>query len=189
LVEIAAGLFAEHGYRATTVREIADAAGVLSGSLYHHFDSKESVIDELLSSFLEDLLAQYRGISAEGGSPTVLLEGLIRVAFLTVARHRAAVTVFQNERAYLTQFPRFAYLSKAETSVERIWLKVLKDGMASGEFNGDIEPKIVHRFVRDAIWVSAKWYRPTGRLTPNQLAEQYLRLFMDGLCTNGRPPA
>ena len=47
LLEIAAGLFADRGVRATTVRDIADAAGILSGSLYHHFDSKESMVDEI----------------------------------------------------------------------------------------------------------------------------------------------
>ena len=41
LLELAASMFAERGLRATTVRDIADAAGILSGSLYHHFDSKE----------------------------------------------------------------------------------------------------------------------------------------------------
>ena len=49
LVMLAGELFAEKGFRATTVREIADAAGILSGSLYHHFDSKESIGDEILS--------------------------------------------------------------------------------------------------------------------------------------------
>ena len=40
LLAIAASLFAERGFKNTTVRDIADAAGILSGSLYHHFDSK-----------------------------------------------------------------------------------------------------------------------------------------------------
>ena len=53
IVAIAGDLFAEHGYAHTTVREIADAAGILSGSLYHHFDSKESMIEALLRDFLD----------------------------------------------------------------------------------------------------------------------------------------
>ena len=48
LLETAAEVFAEQGYNATTVREIADAAGILAGSLYYHFDSKESMVDEIL---------------------------------------------------------------------------------------------------------------------------------------------
>ena len=41
LLDLAATMFAQRGLRATTVRDIADAAGILSGSLYHHFASKE----------------------------------------------------------------------------------------------------------------------------------------------------
>ncbi|TXS47651.1 helix-turn-helix domain-containing protein, partial [Streptomyces sp. OR43] len=43
----AAEVFAAQGYNATTVRRIADAAGMLAGSLYYHFDSKESMLDEI----------------------------------------------------------------------------------------------------------------------------------------------
>ena len=50
LLELAATMFAARGLRATTVRDIADAAGILSGSLYHHFASKEEMVDEVLRS-------------------------------------------------------------------------------------------------------------------------------------------
>ena len=66
VVQLAGELFAQKGYRATTVREIADAAGILSGSLYHHFDSKESIGDEILSSFINDVLADYRAAASAG---------------------------------------------------------------------------------------------------------------------------
>src|SRR3984957_16160793 len=70
VMQIAAGLCAQKGLRATTVREIADAAGILSGSLYPHFDSKESIGDEILLSFINDVLADYRAAvsSSERGS-------------------------------------------------------------------------------------------------------------------------
>ena len=62
LLELAAAMFAERGLRATTVRDIADGAGILSGSLYHHFSSKEEMVDELLRGFLDWLFARYREI-------------------------------------------------------------------------------------------------------------------------------
>ncbi|WP_343243309.1 helix-turn-helix domain-containing protein, partial [Streptomyces sp. SID12501] len=55
LLDTAAEVFAAQGYNATTVRKIADAAGMLAGSLYYHFDSKESMLDEILSAFLNEL--------------------------------------------------------------------------------------------------------------------------------------
>src|SRR5881628_738593 len=74
LLAIAAGLFAERGLRATTVRDIADAAGILSGSLYHHFDSKESMVDEILRGFLDALFDRYCEIVARDLGPRATLE-------------------------------------------------------------------------------------------------------------------
>jgi AcrR family transcriptional regulator len=68
LLELAAKMFAERGYGQTTVRDIADAAGILSGSLYHHFDSKESMVDEILRTFLDELFARYREVVDAGRS-------------------------------------------------------------------------------------------------------------------------
>ncbi len=65
LLGIAATLFAERGFRNTTVRDIADAAGILSGSLYHHFDSKEAMVDELLDTFQQRAVRHLRGDRGE----------------------------------------------------------------------------------------------------------------------------
>lgn len=185
LVEIAAALFAEHGFKATTVREIGDAAGVLSGSLYHHFDSKETIVDEILSSYLASLMTTYREIVATHSDPAETLRELVRAAFRSLGPHRAAITVLQNERNYLAQLPRFAYLTKVESDVQRLWTKVIGDGVKSGAFRADLDPKIVYRFIRDSVWVAVRWFVPSGRLSADQLADQYLALTMEGLNAPG----
>jgi AcrR family transcriptional regulator len=88
LVLLAGELFAEKGFRATTVREIADAAGILSGSLYHHFDSKESIGDEILQGFLNEVLADYREAAATEDDPRAVLERVVRTSTVTLSRHR-----------------------------------------------------------------------------------------------------
>src|SRR5689334_24527842 len=81
LLGIAAGLFASKGFRNTTVRDIADAAGILSGSLYHHFDSKESMVDEILRTFQDELFGRYDEILASDDDPRAKLEQAVRVSF------------------------------------------------------------------------------------------------------------
>ncbi|MGW3472791.1 TetR/AcrR family transcriptional regulator [Saccharopolyspora sp. NPDC000995] len=181
LVEIAAELFAERGFKATTVREIGEAAGVLSGSLYHHFDSKETIADEILSSYLDGILATYTKIVDENTDPATTLRELIRAAFASLGPHRAAITILQNERNYLGELPRFAYLTKAENDVRRMWVKVLEAGIADGVLRDDLDPKLTYQFLRDAIWVAVRWFTPSGRLSTDQLADQYLKLVMEGL--------
>jgi AcrR family transcriptional regulator len=181
LVQIAAELFAERGFRSTTVREIGDAAGVLSGSLYHHFDSKETILEEILSSYLDNLMATHTEIVGREQDPIATLRELIVAAFVSLGPHRAAITVIQNERNYLSQFPRFAYLNKTENEIRRIWVQVIEDGIAQGVFRDDLDPKIVYRFLRDSVWVAVRWFTPSGELSAQQLADQYLRLVLEGL--------
>ena len=189
ILRLAAGLFAERGFKATTVRDIAEAAGVLSGSLYHHFDSKESIIDELLREYADDLLADYRRIIAAGGPPRQVLSQLANSVFASFTGHRAAIAVWQNERQSLGHRPGFAYLAEAEAEVERLWTEVIRQGIEAGEFRKDLDPRLAYRFVRDSIWMAVHWYSPDGPLTTQQLADEYLAIMLDGIDSRRRPPA
>src|SRR5690349_11036989 len=97
LLSIAAGLFAEKGFKNTTVRDIADAAGILSGSLYHHFDSKESMVDEILRTFQDELFAAYDEALASDDDPRTKIERAVRLSFESIDQHPNAVAIFQNE--------------------------------------------------------------------------------------------
>src|SRR6195952_2778366 len=77
LLGIAATLFAERGFRNTTVRDIADAAGILSGSLYHHFDSKEAMVDQLLDTFQQRLFDTFEEIVGSDRRPRAKLEAVV----------------------------------------------------------------------------------------------------------------
>ena len=186
LVKLAAELFARKGFQATTVREIADEAGILSGSLYHHFDSKETIVDEVLSTFLDDLVARYRAAIGSGADPRTILSEMVRIGFGTLEPHRAAITVMQNDWNYLRQFERFNYLVKAEDEVEQIWVAQIKAGQAAGQFRADVDPKLTYRMIRDTIWVAVRWFRPGGRLNTTGLAEHYITVLFDGLATGER---
>jgi TetR/AcrR family transcriptional regulator, cholesterol catabolism regulator len=181
LLRIAADLFADRGYVATTVRDIADEAGILSGSLYHHFDSKESMIDAILSTFIEETLASYEAVVAEGHGPTETFEGLVKASLGAMSEQRSAILIYQNEARYLASEERFSYLAEAHRKFERIWTDVLKQGAKSGEFRENIEPKLVYRLVRDTVWTAPRWYRPGGSLKPERICEQYLAVLVDGV--------
>jgi AcrR family transcriptional regulator len=184
LVRLAAELFAEKGFQATTVRHIAHAAGILSGSLYHHFDSKESIVDEILSGFFQEIMSAYRRVLDEGKDPRETIAGLVRIAFGTLEPHRAAITVMQNDWNYLRGMPRFAYLTEAEDEVEQMWVSTIKAGQKQGLFRSDIDAKLTYRMIRDTIWVAVRWYRPGGRLDTHGLAEHYLKVMFDGINTH-----
>ncbi|MBO0656221.1 MULTISPECIES: TetR/AcrR family transcriptional regulator [Streptomyces] len=181
LLATAAEVFAAQGYTATTVRRIADAAGLLAGSLYYHFDSKESMLDEILSTFLDELWAGYDAVLAARLGPRETLEALVTESFREIDRHRAAVAIYQREAKDLAGRPRFGYLAESQRKFERAWLGTLERGVADGTFRADLDVRLAYRFVRDTVWVAASWYRPGGAHSPEEIARQYLSMVLDGI--------
>ena len=181
LLAIAAGLFAERGFKNTTVRDIADAAGILSGSLYHHFDSKESMVDEILQTFQEELFGQYDEILASDLDPRAQLERAVLVSFEAIDKHRAEVAIFQNEADYLGGFERFGYLAERNAQSRNVWTTLLTEGVETGVLRPDLNIELTYRFIRDTVWVAVRWYRPGKGLSHDDIADQYLHILLDGI--------
>ena len=184
LLDIAARLFAERGLRATTVRDIADAAGILSGSLYHHFDSKESMVDEILRGFLDALFERYRTIVAKDLGPRATLEAIVIASFEALDEHHAAVAIYQAEARRLADQPRFAYIPQRLAEFRGMWHDVLRAGIADGSFRPDLDVELSYRFLRDTVWVGVGWYRPGGKLAIEDIAQQYLSIVLDGIAAH-----
>jgi AcrR family transcriptional regulator len=183
MVELAGELFAEKGYRATTVREIADAAGILSGSLYHHFDSKESIGDEILSTFINQVLADYRDAVAAAPDPRAAIEQIVRSTSRTVSRHRAAMAMLQHVWPYFSSQPRFSYLPRALREFERTWISQLELGKQAGLFRADLDARLTYRLMRDVLWLPAQWRRGSG-YTTDQVVDGFLRILFDGIAAH-----
>ena len=181
LLRIAAELFASKGFRNTTVRDIADAAGILSGSLYHHFDSKESMVDEILSTFQEELFGQYDQILTSDADPRVKLEQAVRVSFDAIDRHHSEVAIFQNDAAYLGTLDGFGYLAERHAQSREVWRRLLREGAGAGVLRDDLDLDLVYRFIRDTVWVAVNWYRPGGSLSAAQVADQYVTILLGGI--------
>src|ERR1700739_3812119 len=107
LLELAAAMFAERGLRATTVRDIADAAGILSGSLYHHFASKEEMVDEVLRGFLVWLFGGDQHTVDTQPNPLERFKGLFMASFDAIEDRHAEVVIYQDEAKRLSSPPRF----------------------------------------------------------------------------------
>lgn len=184
LLALAAQLFADRGFVSTTVRDIADAAGILSGSLYHHFDSKESMADELLTGFLDELFDTYARIMDSERGPRQRLEAVVITSFESIHQHPAEVAIYQNEAKHLAGFPRFSYLNDRGADFRKLWTGILADGVRDGVFRADLDIEMVYRFIRDTVWVAVRWYNPDGALSAEAVARQYLGILLDGIAAH-----
>jgi TetR/AcrR family transcriptional regulator, cholesterol catabolism regulator len=190
ILSTAAEMFARKGLRATTVRAIADAVGMLSGSLYHHFPSKDAILDAVLTPYLDAIRSRYAAVLASGKSPAERLHDLVVTSLEVAEEQPHATAIYQNEAQYLRDTPSFHEIQSAVAEVQRAWVQVIEAGVADGSFRDDIPPRVFYRLVRDAVWLSIRWHRPGGPYSTQQLAEDVTSLFLHGFATSpvGRMP-
>ncbi|TFV59961.1 TetR family transcriptional regulator KstR2 [Mycobacterium sp. PS03-16] len=181
LLELAAAMFAERGLKATTVRDIADSAGILSGSLYHHFKSKEQMVEEVLRDFLDWLFGRYQEIVDTESDPLERVKGLFMASFEAIEHRHAQVVIYQDEAKRLSALPQFSFVEERNVEQRKMWMSVLSQGVEQGCFRPDIDVDLVYRFIRDTTWVSVRWYQPGGPMTAEQVGRQYLTIVLGGI--------
>ena len=184
LLDLAATMFAERGLRATTVRDIADSAGILSGSLYHHFKSKEQMVEEVLRDFLDWLFGRYQEIVETEPNPLERLKGLFMTSFEAIEHRHAQVVIYQDEAKRLSSLPQFDFVEARNKEQRKLWVDLLNEGVEQGCFRPAIDVDVVYRFIRDTTWVSVRWYQPGGPLTAEEVGRQYLSIVLGGIAAS-----
>ena len=185
LLQLAATMFAERGLKATTVRDIADSAGILSGSLYHHFKSKEQMVEEVLRDVLDWLFERYQQVLATESTPLDRLKGLFMASFEAIEHRHAQVVIYQDEAKRLSALDQFGFVDERNREQRKMWVDLLHDGVADGSFRPDLDVDLIYRFIRDTTWVSVRWYQPGGPLTAEEVGRQYLAIVLGGITTEG----
>jgi AcrR family transcriptional regulator len=176
----AAEMFARKGIGATTVREIADAVGVLSGSLYHYFESKDAIVEEILTGYLDAIQARYADVLASTKSPAESLHDLVLASLQVASERPNATAIYQNELHYLREREPFKDVLDSAAAIQRTWLHIIEKGVADGSFRRDIPPRVFYRLIRDAVWLSIRWHHPTSGYPTAQLAEDITSIFLHG---------
>lgn len=181
ILDNAARLFAEQGIGSTSVREISASVGMLSGSLYHHFVSKDEMVEEILKGFLDDLQGRYRAALNEGAGPRDTLERLMRVTLEIIRDYPYATQIYQNEVAYIQKLPKTTGARAISSEIAKIWVDVIENGIASGLFKKELDANVVHRLLRDSLWLTARWFVPSPAYSLEKLGDDCTALFLDGL--------
>lgn len=175
-----ARLFSERGISATTIREIADAVGLNSGTLYHYFDSKDAIVSEILRSFLTDLVGSYKSALTSTGTARDRLELMVRVSLKVANQHPYATEIYQNEFDNLGALPEYAEIAGAVESSHRVWFDVVDEGVRGGEFKSGIDVFEFQRMMRECVFQSVRWHRDTLAADIESITATVTSVFLDG---------
>ncbi len=172
-------LFAERGYQAASVRDIADALQIKGGSLYAHIETKEDLLWEIVTGAADRFFEAVRPIIE---SDLVAIEKLRRV----IAAHVQVITasassagIYMTEWRHLSE-PRRTEFANRRDEYERIFRGLVRDCIRQGTV-ADVDERFAALLILSSInWIH-QWYRPDGPMTPDEIARKRTEMFFNGL--------
>ncbi|WP_368372939.1 TetR/AcrR family transcriptional regulator [Pseudomonas corrugata] len=177
LLQTAAHLFRNKGFERTTVRDLASAVGIQSGSIFHHFKSKDEILRAVMEETIRYNTALMRAALAEAGDVRERVLALIRCELQSIMGGTGeAMAVLVYEWRSLSQEGQRQVLALRDI-YEDLWLEVLGQAKDAGYIRGDVF--ITRRFLTGALSWTTTWFRAEGSLSLDQLAEQALILVLE----------
>ena len=170
ILAAAARIFQRKGYHGTSVRDIADAVGLLKGSLYHYITSKEELLVRLFDGLLEDTVHELEAIAASDAGAADRLRDMVRAYAHAVIANQGAVGLYLRDWRSLPM-RELAGLAARRRRMRALFSGVIADGARAGELApGD--PNIAALAILGTCNWMYEWYRPDGRMTREAVIEE-----------------
>lgn len=180
IYQVAARLFQEKGYRATSVRDLARALGLKPSSLYSHIGGKEEILRKICFDNAERFLEGIGRVEAmEQASAAEQVRALIRLHIEVALNDITSLTVFNDEWRHISE-PWLSAFKAMRRDYERRFRHIIERGIEAGEFK-PLDPHTILYTILNAVrWLH--YSHPDKRdITPRQLEHDLLTLLMDGL--------
>lgn len=175
---MAAQVFHERGYRATTIRDIAAELGFTSAALYYYVGSKQDLLVEISRRAGGRLLESLTRVAALDISVSERIRILIREHLKFLIADREVFSVMLQERSELPP-DQLAELERGERRYSRRLREMLDEGVASGELRM-VDSRVTALALLGMLnWV-LRWYRSDGKLSLDELADQFAGIFLEG---------
>lgn len=159
ILKAAAARFAEFGFEATTVRQIADDVDILSGSLYHHFATKEEILDEIVRDAVLDHRDQILKTAALLLSPEERIVALIRNEIEALTGRLEAFSIVFHELKFFRRSEHFAYLIEARKVGYDAWRSIIEEGIEQGLFHQELDVHLTIATVARMLNAAADLHR------------------------------
>ncbi len=180
LVQIAADLFARKGYDGTSLRDIAEAAGITKAALYYWFPEKEQLFERVVASRLAALVDRVSQAAAQGADPVDRIRRIMRACAEQMDRDRTAwVASSSTFWSNFNQAQRDAVVPLRDR-FERVLRDCVQDAIEAGQLR-PVDPAIATRLMLSGLNMLPRWHKPGGRLSAAEVVEQYLDIVLAGL--------
>jgi TetR/AcrR family transcriptional regulator, cholesterol catabolism regulator len=181
IIDAAAEIFHRNGYADTSVQDVADAVGILKGSLYYYIDSKEDLLYRVLLEVHEDAEGILESIEAmTDASPLERIRAYVRRHVDYNARNLTKIAVYYHDFRLLSP-ERRADIRKHRRLYEEFLESLIREAQDAGEARRDADPRVLANCMFGSMNWTYTWYRPGGKVSVPELAEMVANFTINGL--------
>jgi AcrR family transcriptional regulator len=181
ILAAAASIFSQKGFHAASMQDIAQAVNLQKGSLYYHINSKQEILLALLDRALDLLIEQMESVMALPLPADQKLRHAMRAYLNAMVEHRDLAAVLLLEHRSLDPEMHARHIPRRDR-FEHLWRDLIQEGMDDGIFCC-FDPSLSARAVLGVLNWTITWIRPDGSLSPEQIADEFVDLFLRGLLT------
>ncbi|HEY7419912.1 MAG TPA: TetR/AcrR family transcriptional regulator [Ktedonobacteraceae bacterium] len=179
ILAAAVNLFAEYGYHAAPLRDIARLAGIQAASIYHHYANKQSLLVEIMETHMQRLNNNLERILRQYDDPMQRLQEAVTNHISLHTSYKAEFFIIDTEIRALEGESR-AYILSLRDRYEQLMQELLQDGMERDVFRRS-DVKVTSFAIITMCTEVATWFRPNGRLSVQQVIAIYLQIILQGL--------
>lgn len=177
IVCAATRLFQQRGYHATSVKEIAEAAGILKGSIYHHINSKEELLFEITMKGIQPAIAQLEKVVNDPDlDATTKLKKALAIQIGTLTNYFDEMTIFLREKNFLSGKRKELYW-KSRRQYEYLFRFLIDEGIQKGEFAPFSTKYTTLAIFGMTNWIT-EWYKPRGEEEMKEILQEFSRMIL-----------
>jgi TetR/AcrR family transcriptional regulator, cholesterol catabolism regulator len=185
ILRVAARVFSQKGYRATSLQEIADEVGVTRPSFYYHFKSKQEILAAIVDAALARAEAALDEVLAEEGSPVERLRAFV-FKYVEINTEHAEIPILFQTMGELEPDAADA-ARRRRSAIDHKLARLIEEGVRSGDLEAR-RPLISAYGILGAVNWMHTWFRPDGELRAEEVAALLADLLLYGLAVDRRRP-
>ena len=179
IVKAAAKLFHEKGYKAASMRDLAERVGVEAASLYNHIRSKTELLHDICFDVANIFWEHLNQIETSEANPIEKLEILLRFHIRQMLENFEEVYISDREWKYLAD-PYLSNFQNQRRNYRKRFAAIVEQGITRGEINA-IDASTAVLIVLHAVSGIESWHRSTHKITGEELEENMITILIDGL--------
>lgn len=187
VLSVSSSLFQRNGYLATSMRDIAAAAGMKSGSLYYYYESKEMLLAAILNENIDDTLRKLEATVASlpSGSSVRSKFKAAAIANMRILIDAGDMAIASGRTLALLPEPEYSEQVRHRANYNLFWRSLFNEGKKTGEIKKSLSDTFASMFVIGAMSFVTEWFDPK-RSTTDEIAEYYTKLLFDGISATKR---